>query len=139
MGRTPVPGDGPDLRLPSERALFEPYGAVAMALQPAAGQFDEAAFQALHLVLHTAAQHGVRLALVLGGTDSDIGRGTPATYMQWVSGSLNLTGTGRSAAGCSGLAEEAGAGPCSAGSSSGCLHELNRMPEIQQTMQAPPS
>lgn len=45
MGRTPVPGDGPDLRLPSERALYEPYGDVALALQPAAGQFDEAVFQ----------------------------------------------------------------------------------------------
>lgn len=48
-------------------------------------------------MLHTAAQHGVRLALVLGAADSDIGRGgagTPATYMQWVSGSLNLTGAG---------------------------------------------
>lgn len=52
-------------------------------------------YQALDLVLHTAAQHGVRLALVLGTTDSAIGQGgagTPATYMQWVSGSLNLTG-----------------------------------------------
>ena len=45
--------------------------------------------QALDYVLHSAARHGVRLILVLGGSE---GGGTPATYMQWVRGGLNLTG-----------------------------------------------
>lgn len=46
VGRVRVPGEGPDLRVPSERTLFEPYGEVWVSLQPAAAQFDEAAFQA---------------------------------------------------------------------------------------------
>ncbi len=45
VGRVPVPGEGPDLRVPSERALFEPYGDVWLSLQPAAAEFDEAAFE----------------------------------------------------------------------------------------------
>lgn len=48
--------------------------------------------QALDYVLHSAAQHGVRLILVVGSTGSAIGQGaagTPANYMQWVAGSLN--------------------------------------------------
>ena len=45
VGRLFVPGEGPDLRLPSDRALVEPFGDVWAALQPEAGVFDEAVFQ----------------------------------------------------------------------------------------------
>lgn len=54
-------------------------------------------------MLHSAEQQGVRLILVVGSTDSAIGQGgagTPATYMQWVSGSLNLTGQATGLTGC---------------------------------------
>jgi hypothetical protein len=45
VGRLFVPGDGPDLCLPSDRALVEPFEDVWAALQPEAGVFDEAVFQ----------------------------------------------------------------------------------------------
>jgi hypothetical protein len=56
---------------------------------PAVPAVSSCLLQALDYVLQSAAWHGVRLILVLGGTD---GGGTPATYMRWVRGALNLTG-----------------------------------------------
>ncbi|KAL4437356.1 hypothetical protein ABPG75_004495 [Micractinium tetrahymenae] len=101
VGRMFVPGEGRDLRLPTQRQLAEPFGDVWTSLQPEAGVFDEEVFRALDFVLDSAARHGIKLILVLGSTDSQLGlkdatfgiaAGTPLTYMQWAAGSLNVTG-----------------------------------------------
>ena len=47
VGRLSVPGDGPDLRLPSQRQLDEPFGALWAPLPPEPGVFDEAVFKVL--------------------------------------------------------------------------------------------
>ncbi|KAL4433080.1 hypothetical protein ABPG77_006507 [Micractinium sp. CCAP 211/92] len=65
-----------------------------LVMQPAPGELNETVLQALDLVLDAAGRHGIKLTLNLADYTGRFGPSLPGIepYIQWVAGTLNLTG-----------------------------------------------
>ncbi|GAB4813993.1 hypothetical protein N2152v2_001039 [Parachlorella kessleri] len=84
--------DGWDVLPPTLRRWGE-WPRVVLQQEP--GRYNETAWKGFDLVLHTAAQHGIKVILTLSDYHSQFGEGQSGIepYLQWVLGSYNLSGT----------------------------------------------